>query len=459
MKKYFIYIMALLVGIVAPSCEDQLDLNPQQNLNTGEALGDISGLETALVGGYAGLQAVSYYGRNFVVVPEVMGDNILVALDNSGRFLNEARYIFNPDNSQTALWNGGYNIIARVNNVINELENVSDGTQAQKDQILGEALFLRGLIHFDLVRIFGQPYVKGNGSELGIPIILKTEIGEPARNTVGEVYDQVIADFTQAASLLDDSNAPYLASKSGAQAMLSRVYLYKGDNDMAINMANAVINSGSFSLIPTSDYINSWGTDGSNEEIFTLVFQSNESNGADNLGQIYIPEGYGDLRPTIDIMDLLPPEDIRSQFIRVIDGDEYQYKYPGKNGIPGLASPRVIRLAEVYLNRAEAYAKKGDFANAKADLNVIRTRAGLEAADPADGQVLSEVLLERRKELAFEGHRAFDIYRNEQDLVRIECNTPNGINCTVPFTSHLIAFPIPTRELDANPNMVQSPGY
>ena len=459
LNRYFLIGVLLLTFFSFTACEDELNLQPQQSLSTEESLGDIVGLETALQGAYNRMQDLNYYGRDFVVIPEAGGDNILLSLDNSNRFVANNYYTLTADNTAGAFWSDAYAVIALVNNILENIDLVEDGTQEQKDQLMGQALAIRALAHFDLVRLFAPPYAKGGGSQVGVPVVLKTEIGSPSRNTVEEVYQQVIADFTQAINLLNNDNAPFFISEMAAKALLSRVYLYKGENGQAEQLATDVISSGLFSLVPNDSYIASWGVDGSSEEIFTLRFLGPENRGANNLGSIYIPESYGDLRPTQDFFDLLDPADVRNQFIRSIDGDEYQYKFPGMFGFPGLASPRIIRLAEVILNRAEARAKTGNFAGAIEDMNLIRSRAGIEPLSPPDGEVLEEVLLERRRELCFEGQRTFDIFRNGEDLVRIECNLPQGNNCTVAYSSHLITYPIPTRELNANPNMTQNEGY
>jgi len=132
--------------------------------------------------------------------------------------------------------------------------------------------------------------------------------------------------------------------------------------------------------------------------------------------------------------------------------------------VPGLVSPKILRLAEVILNRAEARAKQGKYTAALADLDLIRTRAGTgPIGSVADADVLTEVLEERRRELCFEGHRSFDLFRNNLSLVRIQCNTGLEVNvagnCTVDKASNLRIYPIPQRELDANKNMVQNEGY
>lgn len=470
MKYSFLLLILLFVGT---SCEDQLNLQPEESLPTEEALGDLTGLETATRGAYSALRGLAYYGRNFYVIPEVASDNILVSLSNSGRFINENRYNLNESQTQGGLWNVGYNIIARVNNVIENIDNIDPGRSDERNNILVQVYFIRALVYFDLARTFCQPWPKGNGSQLGVPIVTRTAIDTPPRNTLAEVYEQVISDLTaciNAADAIADTekawSPPFFASKLAAQSLLSRVYLYKEDNVNAELAASAVLNS-NVQLVSGNSYLSYWNTEVLTdptigrfiEDIFAIRVLEVESLGAEDLGLIYMVEGFGDLRPTEDILDLLGGNDIRRQLIRTIGDDEYLYKFPGRNNFPGLTSPRILRLSEIFLNRAEARAKLGDVDGATVDLNRIRTRAGLSAISPSSEEILSEVLLERRRELAFEGHRSYDIFRNGLDLVRIECNLPSGINCTVPFTSHLTAFPIPITELNANPSMVQTEGY
>ncbi len=462
-----------LIVIISVGCEEELDLEPEQSLPTSEALSNINGLETAIRGAYSALRSLSYYGRNYYVIPEVASDNVLVVLDNSGRFINENRYILNENSTQGGFWNVAYNIIARVNNVLNNIDNIEDSRDDERNNLLVQAHFIRGLVYFDLARTFCQPWPKGNGSQLGVPIVLQTEIDTPPRNTLAEVYNQVIQDLNrsiEASDAINDPNAawlpPFFASKVAAQALLSRVYLYQQDYANAELLASEVINSG-YQLVSNGSYLGYWNSEVFTdpqigrliEDIFLIRVLDVESNGADDLGLIYMDEGYGDLRPTQDIMDLYSSNDVRSRLIRTIRGDQYIYKFPGRQNFPGLTSPRILRLSEVVLNRAEARAKLGNIPGALTDLNRIRARAGIGNITPPDDQVLDEVLLERRRELAFEGHRSFDIFRNERDLVRIECNLPNGRNCMVPFSSNLTAFPIPISELNANPRMQQTEGY
>jgi hypothetical protein len=316
------------------------------------------------------------------------------------------------------------------------------------------------------VRFFAKPYFDGGGSQLGIPIKLDGEITSPTRNTVAEVYTQILADLNLAKTKLNADVAPYNFTVDAVNALLSRVYLYQGDNANAEASATAVISTNHFTLV--DDLTTLWSTSGTDEEIFTLNLLPVESKGSDNLGQIFNPGiGYGDVRVTKDLRDMFTdPADKRipATFYQYTNGEYYVNKYPGENDVPGLASPKIIRYAEVFLNRAEARAKQGKYGLALADIDVIRDRAGLASIGAVpDANVLTEVLNERRRELAFEGQRSFDIFRNDQSLVRVQCNTGLEVNvsgnCTVDKASNLRIYPIPQRELDANKNMVQNEGY
>ncbi len=451
---------------IASACTSVLDVEPAQSLSTSAALSNYSGFQAALAGIYDQMQKTQYYGRDLLVRAETRGDNTYVALQNSNRFITDYNYQLSNNTGYTDLWNFAYSVILRANNVINNIDNATDATQAQRDQILGEALAVRALAHFDLVRIFAKPYFDGNGAQLGVPIELKAEIASPTRNTVAEVYTQVIDDLNRAKTKLNADVAPFSFSVDAVNALLSRVYLYKGDNANAEQAATDVISTGNYALADLDGDF--WTTSGSEEEIFTLLFLPSENLGSENYGQIYNPGvGYGDIRVTKDIRDAFTdPDDkrIAASFYQYTNGEYYVNKFTGENDIPGLASPKILRLAEIILNRAEARAKQGKYALALADVDLIRDRAGIDPIGAvADANVLTAVLDERRRELAFEGHRSFDLFRNDLSLVRIQCNTGLEVNvagnCTVDKASNLRIYPIPQRELDANKNMVQNEGY
>lgn len=458
MKNYInIFLITLTLSVF--SCQGVLDIEPAQSLSVDESLSDFNGMQTALFGAYDGLQAVSYYGRDFVVNPEVGGENVYISINNSNRFLINYRYELNAAQTDTDFWEQGYDIILRVNNIINSIDGITDGTAEDRNQILGEALFLRALAHFDLTREFCAPYAEGSGANTGIPIMLEAAISTPPRNTLAEVYSQINVDLTQAKGLMTQDLGTFRAGVSAVNALLARVALYQGNNAEAEARATDVINAG-YTLTAGADLPAFFASTGNAEEIFSLKTAPDETNGSNNLGQIYNPQGYGDIRVTSDIRNSYEAGDLRTALYYLnTDGEYYNGKFLGEEGVPGLVSTKIFRLAEMYLIRAEARAKQSDFTGATADVNVIRQRAGLAALGA--NVDLDGVLAEKNREFAFEGHRTFDLWRNGKPLVRVQANT--GLEISAPAfiaaDSYLRVYPIPQTELDVNPEISQAPGY
>ncbi len=453
--KIFIYAMILLICV---SCEEALDLNPAQSLSTAEALVDIDGMRTALYGAYDGLQSVNYYGRNYLVIPEIQANLVYLSINNSNRFVNNYIYQWNSaEGTFTSFWNLAYAVILRVNNVINNIDDLV-GDAAVKNDIKAQALTIRALAHFDLVRLFAKQPTNGNpASDLGVPIMLEAAISEPARNTVAEVYAQVLSDLNAARNLLPDKRLDRF-SKDAVDALLARVNLYSGNWAAAESAANAVISSGRYTL--ARNVIEMFEAPGSSEEIFTLRVLASETNGADNMGGIYNPDVYGDIRVASDLIEKYEADDTRLSHLYIHTNNQiYQSKYLSQDGIAGLHSPKILRLAEVLLIRAEARFRQGNTAGALNDINDLRAS---RSASMLESLSFSTILDERHRELAFEGHAWFDYIRNGIDIVRKQCNTGIELalgNCSLSANDVLTVMPIPRREMDVNQNMVQNPGY
>lgn len=378
-------------------------------------------------------------------------------------------------------------------------------------QLKGENLFIRAMMHFNLVRIFGRPYPQGAGNNPGVPI-LRDNLSEAdqltlARSTVKEVYDFVIADLLKAADLMTVRKANSFASKEVAWALLSRVYLYKEDNAKAIEYADKVIGTsapgaaptGRYSLVQGSAYQNYFRgvPDGNAETIFCIRHIKTEDRGYNAIGSMYFSgdasgnaqnqafSGWGEIYASKKYVDfvLLNATDLRSSFFTSyrVNGVlqlnnkltpntpmHYINKYSLQEGIVNLSSPVYLRLAEVYLNRAEAAAKLGNGQAALDDVNLLRRRAGLSgtalhtlASIAASGKTVMDVVLEERwLELAFEGHRAYDLFRNNLPVVR---NYPGShvvsgnVNQTVQPGDNRVVFFIPQAEIDKNPKLTQNP--
>lgn len=464
--------MMVAVMLIITSCTDELEQSDPQALSTEEALSTFDGLATALHGAYDGLQERDWYGRDFQVQPELNADMTYLSIDNSNRFLPFWTYQMNSSNGDVREnWTDMYAVILMVNNIIEQIQvvEINASEQADAQLIEGEAYAIRALAHFDLVRAFAQPYtIDQNGP--GVPVVtqrLEPE-AKPPRNTVAEVYAQIDADLVTAASLLDNSQGPYRITADAVTALQARVALYKGDYATAKSKADAIINSGAYPLMASVNIVDAWLSDGETEEIFTLKFLSSEDRGADNLGRFYIPTGYGDIRPSTDWIklfndsdgDLIDDDgDRRLEWARVYDdGEIYSFKYDGSDGVAGLVSPKLLRTAEMYLIAAEGALETGG--DPLPYLNTLRTERGASALTSAD---LSVIMDERSRELAFEGHRAFDLWRRGLTATRDQFVDDPGKALAgpdvVPPQDFLRAYPIPQVEMDANPNMVQNSGY
>ncbi|WP_258100702.1 RagB/SusD family nutrient uptake outer membrane protein [Marinoscillum pacificum] len=460
--KRILIINAFLL-LFAIGCGEKLELEPFQSLSTTASLSDASGMEAALAGAYDELQDVNYYGRDYVVVPEVGGDNVYVSINNSNRFLTEYNYQINQDNGFAAnIWTDLYAGILKVNNIINNIDNPEDYVDGQRNRILGEALALRALYYFDLTRVFCLPYAEGNGSQLGVPVTLVSEIDEPARNTLGETYTQIESDLDEAIGFLGNATGPYSFTKDAATALKARVMLYKGEWSTADQLASSLL--GSYPLTAAADLTSYWSTSGNDSEIFTVRRLSNESLGSDNLGQIYNPQGYGDIRVAQDLLDEYDAADPRLDLVYTQQGEVYNGKYLAQEGVPGLMNVKVLRSEEMVLIAAESKAKQNDFNGARSELNKLRAVRGetsVDAASLPNDQVIGEIYTEKNREFAFEGHRTFDLWRTGRSLERTQCNSGLEVEapCSIAANSYLRVFPIPRVEIQVNQNIEQNANY
>ncbi len=351
-----------------------------------------------------------------------------------------------------------------LNMLINAEYDAPAVQEAEYDQILGEAYALRGLVYFDMVKMYAQHYTfTGDASHPGVPMVLESDVTNlPSRSTVGEVYAQIISDMNQGISLMNQvRNGPYMMTENGARALLSRIYLYKEDYANAVAMADAVIGSGDYSLVEGQAYVDQYTTGGSSEAIFELQYLPTDNEGSDCLGCMYTANGYGDYLPARDLLDLIDPADIRMQMfvedplLTGIYAAHRVNKWPTPQQTDNVP---VIRLSEVYLNRAEANARLTNDGPAQDDLNTIRQRGLATAPDvTATGQALiDEILIERRIELGYEGHRIHDLMRTKQGIVRVDVT---GDVANMAYPCQYCILPIPEWEMNANPNIAQNPGY
>jgi starch-binding outer membrane protein, SusD/RagB family len=448
MNKILTILSAVALIGLSTGCDKYLDLEPSQNISEKLALTSDKNVKSVLLGAYSEFAYTGIYGGNLLMNAELLGGD--GEIQWVGTYI-DPRQVFNKamitSNSQaSAHWADSYQVINTVNNVLSGLAVVKD---ADRDRVEGEALFLRGLMYFDLVRFFADQYKFGAANtQYGVPLVLKPTNGIDessfvTRNTVDEVYAQVITDLTAAAAKLPEDNDVY-ASSGAANALLARVYLQKGDYAKARDAASAVIESGMYEL--QSTYAGVFNNDNNTaEDIFATQFTPQDRFSA--MTEFFsIPE-FGGRTGDIDILDghldLYSEGDQRFDLFFVGEGAVRCGKWNNQYGVVNL-----IRLAEMYLIRAECNTRLSTSVGAPAldDYNAVHTRAGLAAATSV---TLNDILLERRLELAFEGFKIHDMRRLHQNVGALTYDSPK------------LLFPIPARELDANPKLKgqQNPGY
>lgn len=466
MKKYNKIVLLIMIGFVLSCSESFLELTPQQSVSDVDALTNLEDLSSSITGVYDEISGDYYYGRYMLLIPDVMADDVKQNAQ-ANRVVDYAEHVQSvTDGSASSLWTGMYRAVNASNNIINSDIDVVADSEDEKDHIIGEAYALRALVFFDMVRFFAHHYTyTADASHPGIPLVLDFDpLSKPARNTVKEVYDQVISDMTTAISMMKSEsrsgNSNTLSSTS-VKALLSRVYLYKEDWANAEAMATEVIGSG-YSLVTNANYFSLWTTDNSSESIFEISMTESDNRGGNSIAGLYIKEGYGDYLPSSDVVSLYAAGDARLSTFKEDDllvGEFAPYrvdKYPDVNGFD---NTKVIRLAEMYLIRAEARAEIGtNVLGAQQDLDQVKQRALPTAAvTTAIGQTLKDaIFLERRLELAFEGQRLWDLMRKKMDIVRTDCTSNT---CLIPYASDTVILPIPQNETDVNDIIEQNLGY
>lgn len=476
MKKIILGLALASAGVFS-SCSDFLTEEPKLKQSNELTFATYDNLDKATAGLYAAMQSDSWYDGDFTLKAELRAGNAKNPKNatGSGRYREDTQWNYNESSTETNFWTYAYYTIARANNVINNLDGKTSAevSQQQINNLKAEALFMRALCHFDLVITFCQPYNYNvtDDDKLGVPVCLVTENGKPARNTKQEVYNQVVADLTEAEGLISDDytrsdadDAAAVVSKPAIQALLSRVYLYMEEWQKSADYATKVINSGKYNLASGADYVAMFtaATAPKGGEIIFEVYGSNKNEYWDNSGWAHLSYittkgGSGDVCATKDLFDLYAAGDIRKTMFDEDNGDYYPTKYAGKAGasVPCWNNIPVLRLSEMYLNRAEAIINGASVSGttAESDLKTLASHRGATA----EAATKAGVFTERRKELAFEGQLVYDYARTNTSIKRTDFDEVKNKDVTFPGT--MWAMPIPKRECDANPNMVQNPGY
>ncbi len=473
MKTQKILSVLILIGVMfISSCDDFLDVMPQEAMDADEALTTPQNVKATLIGAYLEIRSRWTFGSQFNEYAELLGTSGHLQHVGSHRQPQEMleKDIAVNNSYVESSWIIAYSLINTLNNVLHAIDILDE---SDRDRVKGEALFLRGMVYFELTRLWGLPYVPGQTNDQpGVPLILTPTLGAPdavpvARETVANCYQQVILDLNDAKNLLPPSNGVF-ANSNAASALLSRVYLQKGDFQLAAEEANHVIESGQFELntSPFSAFNNPQPT---SEDIFSLQNSLTSHT-------IWLPERYGSLNGlgrgdyqfSTDFMDLFDPLDLRGHLqedthpgytLENINSMYYIGVGAIRNG--GVNTTKwgnyytaipLIRLAEMYLTRAEANYELMETgmeqvgpAAPKDDINRVRSRASAPLFDAAPDR--EDIRLERYMELCWEGHRLHDLKRWQQDIGPF------------PYDAGNLILPIPVREIETNPLLEQNPYY
>jgi starch-binding outer membrane protein, SusD/RagB family len=446
MKKIIYLLCTLSFSFIA--CNKILDVSPVDSVPSDEAIQDKVGVERALIGSYNALQAVGLYNRNMIIVGDLAADNLIW----TGTTLEYGQIQNKPIPAENSIvegmWAAAYDGINRVNNILVQLPGIPGLTETEYDGYEGEALFIRALLHYNLGIYFG-----------GVPIKTQPTLDlsniDVARNTLEQVYEQVISDLTTAKAKLSVTKVNGRANSFTASALLAKTYLWKfqlsGDQasaGQAISEASRVINEGGYTL--DTDYGSLFDPlVSSSESIFEVLYDLQNYN---RLAQYFFTRELSGRYEVAPVSELVQSYEVNdNRLIPSISYDSknqpYCIKYNDVSG--GTDHVYVFRLAEMYLIRAEALAySNGDIASIQSDINVIRNRAGLAntlASTIADLQLAVES--ECRHEFAFEGHRWPDLVRTNR------ATTVLGID------EKYTLFPIPLSEVQTNKLMEQNPGY
>lgn len=432
-------IPALVVAVTASACSKELATEPSNQVLASQAIVDAPTARASLAGAYAGLQDLGYYGRNIEIMGDLPTDNVIWS--GTFQYLGEMdRDSTKADNTtMTSVWTAIYAVIARTNMILLKVPSLPDLSTEEKNEILGEAYFLRALSYHNLVKNWGAVPMPLQ------PILVVTDETKYPRVAVAQVYTQILADLAQAGQLITNTSNTRQATVMAVHAMRARVLFYSADYQGALDEANIVL-AGRDTLV--EKYADLFTPTGMNtkEDIFRVAFTPVQYN---EMGYYYLGAGRRELQPSTNLNNAYEAGDVRKAWTIQPRGSRLQgTKFPTTVGAEHL---HVIRLAEIVLIKAEALARLNQLAAAIQEYNKVRVRAGLAPHTlgvevTTQDDVLAAIEKERRLELALEGDRW-------PDLVRLgQATTVLGI------PAFRTLFPIPASDV-STAGLVQNPGY
>ena len=468
--KNIFLIMMVLLGLF--SCEDELDIVPITEKAATNFFSNEQEMESAIIGVYAQLQNNGLFGLDLIGVGEISAEDAFeeIAANDGGRFGQLDDFSTNAGNDLVAdIWRESYEGIQRTNVVLNRIEAIEFESASLKTNRIGEMKFVRALLYYNLVRLYGD-----------VPLVVE-ETESPfdffgqGRTSSGEVFAQIVSDLTDAIQELPTAKAPGRPAVGAAQALLADVQLTQDNFSGALANLEAVVNSGEYELMPTTAEIFGVANEGNPEILFEVQYASGfNADGSDegsSAGSQFRPSGTtanakGHNLPTQAFIDSFEAGDTRLNDYVAVDTEANPFYFVTKYEVSATGADDggtdhiIIRFADVILNYAEALNENGQTAEAIVQLNLIRTRAGLgitTASSQAD--VRAAIRQERRFEFIGEGKRWFDLKRYGTAVSVMNAFFANaGANVTIDENNLLL--PIPQSQIDTDPDfMTQNPGY
>ena len=456
-RKNITCIVSLLsVVMLCNSCGDDFVDIPPRSIETAETfINNEESLELAVVGLYGALQSRSLYGQNYAYFTEHYSDNAVVRDQGraGGRYHEFVEFNVNPDNLVLEpFWNAAYRAIQRANIILNRI-GVIDMDNDLKQRRIAEAKFIRAMIYFDMVRIWGD-----------VPLITQ-EIDSPVsqfgvgRDDAETVYAQIITDLIDA----DNGGLPNLdnsgrVSDTAVRALLGKVYLTRQEWSQASTILQSIVTDNEHQLLSNFSDFFSIPNENNNETIFEIQYADAPDEGS-NFHRMFGPIGDGDNSATQDLIDAFGTDPRRA--LSYLQAGSFYYSFKYFDTAATNRSDRnliLLRYADVLLMLAESLNEQGfNTGSAFNHLNAIRTRVGLSALNTTDlpdqESFRQEVRLQRRLELAHENTRWFDLVRWGIAIETIE----NAKGITI--LPHQLLFPISLNTIEDNPAIQQNPNY
>lgn len=468
MKKYLIFIT---LSILIVSCNDKLDTYPTSSVAADQAFKNEGDFVNAVRGMYLQMFSTGAYYGGQLQGYDVVTDNLIISQE--GRLSQQFRYdwAYDPNSGFSGQMTAPYQAIQNANFILANIDVLEPGEF--KNNIMGEALAVRGLAHFDVIRFFAKIPTQSSdaGSSLGMPYVTIPDVNSlPVRITVDEFYNNLIQDLTQAANLINADNGINQMGKSATNGILARVYLHMGDWQKAVDAANKV----NIPVASRNDFVEIWNDSKDAGVIFKL---DNDNVSRVTLGVPYNQTANGikdEYVPDYAFYLMFDDTDIRkaAYFETSLFGDnEYNHVVKWYSSVStvslGVVDAKVLRASEIMLTKAEALSEMGQDGPALTALDAVRSQrySSFSSGNEVGSFLKAAIAKERRLEFAFEGSRFSDLKRKGLPVIRSDFghfSDGTGVPAefkTLSANDTRFQVPIPINEMNLNPNMVQNPGY